>query len=616
MAEQARTACSRISRSIRDFYEFWSVLEQHHVTFVSATESFDTSTAAGSLMVNLLLSFGAWEVAVVSERTSMKMLARARKGLWNGGHVPLGYGYSKDEQLLIPDPDESQIVVSVFEALVREGSIAGVRQFANERGYRSKVRSVTDRAGQVREVGGKPFSYDLIRQIVTNPLYKGCVRYGDELFTGNQQPLVSTELWDQANEVLRRRVRGNPSPARTPDSHIHLFKGLLRCGECGASMTPYPSGKRRPDGSAYLYYTCLNAIKHRQHCTCQVRSVPARAFEDAVLEAWERLGSDPSLVERCLVEGSESERQDMARLHRRLEGLRSELRDVDERMRRLLGVFEESESVPEGMKVRLCELDEQQAGLRLEIAQIQHELDDLGGEAPTPQEIADFLRAFTEGIRGLPMAEKKARIRSVIGRLTHNHLPPSEGPESALASCTEGRFRTSRILVMTRINSKPPESADSGGLSAESHNQMASGSGREVVGSAGRIRTCDLKVMSLASYRTAPPRVHLQWTISIAMPNTRVKPFRMPKRILTPLPKAPCGTRSRQLSTSEWGYPPGYPQLSTAGGPRNPRWKRSTCNPRARPTAVLHPSALDNPGRLSTATGCASDAEKTLCRPY
>ena len=234
----------------------------------------------------------------------------------------------------------------------------------------------------------------------------------------------------------------------------------------------------------------------------------------------------------------------------------------------------------------------------------------------TPQEIADFLRAFTEGIRGLPMAEKKARIRSVIGRLTHNHLPPSEGPESALASCTEGRFRTSRILVMTRINSKPPESADSGGLSAESHNQMASGSGREVVGSAGRIRTCDLKVMSLASYRTAPPRVHLQWTISIAMPNTRVKPFRMPKRILTPLPKAPCGTRSRQLSTSEWGYPPGYPQLSTAGGPRNPRWKRSTCNPRARPTAVLHPSALDNPGRLSTATGCASDAEKTLCRPY
>jgi len=84
------TRIDRISRSIKDFYEFWTVLEKHNVIFVSATESFNTSTAAGALMVNLLLSFGAWEVAVVSERTSMKMLARTRKGLWNGGHVPLG----------------------------------------------------------------------------------------------------------------------------------------------------------------------------------------------------------------------------------------------------------------------------------------------------------------------------------------------------------------------------------------------------------------------------------------------------------------------------------------------------------------------------------------------
>lgn len=64
------TRIDRISRSIRDFYEFWTALEKHNVTFVSATELFDTSTAAGSLMVNLLLSFGQWELALVSERTS------------------------------------------------------------------------------------------------------------------------------------------------------------------------------------------------------------------------------------------------------------------------------------------------------------------------------------------------------------------------------------------------------------------------------------------------------------------------------------------------------------------------------------------------------------------
>jgi hypothetical protein len=227
-----------------------------------------------------------------------------------------------------------------------------------------------------------------------------------------------------------------------------------------------------------------------------------------VIEAWERLGSDPSLVERCLVEGSASERQDVARLQKRLEGLHSELVDVDERMKRLLAVFEESETVPDGMKIRCLELDARRAELRLEIAQAQNELDDLGGEAPTHQEIADFLRDFTDEIRDLPLPEKKARIRSVIGRLTHNHLPPSGGAESGLASCTEGRFRTSGILVMTRINAKAPESGDSGAFRANSHNQVRSGSGMDCIGSAGRIRTYDLKVMSLASYLTAPPRVN------------------------------------------------------------------------------------------------------------
>ncbi len=61
------------------------------------------------------------------------------------------------------------------------------------------------------------------------------------------------------------------------------------------------------------------------------------------------------------------------------------------------------------MKTRCCELDEQQTGLRLETAQVQHELDDLGGEAPTPQEMADFLKVLTDEIRGLPLAEKKTR---------------------------------------------------------------------------------------------------------------------------------------------------------------------------------------------------------------
>ena len=47
----------RISRSLKDFYDFWQVLKDHSVTFVSATQNFDTSDFAGNLMLNILLSF-------------------------------------------------------------------------------------------------------------------------------------------------------------------------------------------------------------------------------------------------------------------------------------------------------------------------------------------------------------------------------------------------------------------------------------------------------------------------------------------------------------------------------------------------------------------------------
>ena len=96
-----------------------------------------------------------------------------------------------------------------------------------------------------------------------------------------------------------------------------------------------------------------------------------------------------SYLLRRLMSGVAADRRKVAQLQERLGLLQSELADADRRMGRLLAVFEESKVVPEGMKARCCELGEQQAGLRFEIAQAQRELDDLGGEAPTPQEVCN-----------------------------------------------------------------------------------------------------------------------------------------------------------------------------------------------------------------------------------
>jgi len=75
----------RISRSLKDFYDSWEVLKDHNVTFVSATQNFDTSDSAGNLMLNILLSFAQYERELAMERTAVRMKGRAQKGKWNGG---------------------------------------------------------------------------------------------------------------------------------------------------------------------------------------------------------------------------------------------------------------------------------------------------------------------------------------------------------------------------------------------------------------------------------------------------------------------------------------------------------------------------------------------------
>jgi site-specific DNA recombinase len=81
----------RLTRSPKDFYQLIEFFEQAKIDFISITERFDTSTPAGRLLRNIMLTFAQFERELTSERTRDKMLERAKKGLWNGGLVPFGY---------------------------------------------------------------------------------------------------------------------------------------------------------------------------------------------------------------------------------------------------------------------------------------------------------------------------------------------------------------------------------------------------------------------------------------------------------------------------------------------------------------------------------------------
>ena len=78
----------RLTRSLADFAKLIELFDAHGVSFVSVTQSFNTSSSMGRLTLNVLLSFAQFERELIGERVRDKIAASKRKGIWVGGPRP------------------------------------------------------------------------------------------------------------------------------------------------------------------------------------------------------------------------------------------------------------------------------------------------------------------------------------------------------------------------------------------------------------------------------------------------------------------------------------------------------------------------------------------------
>src|SRR5918997_935088 len=103
----------RLTRSLADFAKLVEVFDAHSVSFVSVTQAFNTTTSMGRLTLNVLLSFAQFKREVTGERIRDKIAASKKKGMWMGGHVPIGY--RAENRRLVIDEEEAGTVRLIFE---------------------------------------------------------------------------------------------------------------------------------------------------------------------------------------------------------------------------------------------------------------------------------------------------------------------------------------------------------------------------------------------------------------------------------------------------------------------------------------------------------------------
>ena len=269
----------RLSRSLMDFAKLVEVFDRNNVTFVSVTQSFNTTTSMGRLTLNILLSFAQFEREVIGERIRDKFAASRKRGMWMGGYVPMGYDV-RDRKLVVNEA-EAKTVRMIFERFVALGSTSTLARALQ--------------AERVLNKRGKRIDKGFIYKLINSRVYLGEAVHKGTSYPGEHAAIISQDLWDAVHAILKESPRSRGAKNRKGSEA--LLKGMIFTA-AGTAMTPTYTRKGE---RLYHYYVSMDTIRNRETDgdTGPAR-LPGAMVEGAVITEMRRLVATPDVAARVI----------------------------------------------------------------------------------------------------------------------------------------------------------------------------------------------------------------------------------------------------------------------------------------------------------------------------
>lgn len=271
----------RLTRALSDFARIVERLDDAKASFVSVTQSFNTTTSMGRLTLNVLLSFAQFEREVTGERIRDKIALSKKKGMWMGGVPPLGYSLPTDQttRALVVSPEDAERVKVIFELYLELGSVSAVEQQLEAQGWRTRER--LSRRGV--QSGGVPYSRGMLFHMLKNRIYLGEIVHGEHISPGLHLAIIERDLFDRVQKRLASNaVQRAERPLRSAGL---LLKGKIFDAN-GSPMTPsfgYGRGRK-----VYRYYVSSPLQLGRSRGidrTSAIRRVTAETIHEVVCAA-------------------------------------------------------------------------------------------------------------------------------------------------------------------------------------------------------------------------------------------------------------------------------------------------------------------------------------------
>jgi len=389
----------RLSRKVRQLAQLAEELDTLNVVLRSATEPFDTGSAAGRMMLQMLAVFAEFEHATIVDRISAGIERRAKEGRWFGGRPPFGYTFSSEERVLVPDPVKAPVVRRVFDL------------YARKRLGTSTIAQLLHDEGAPAPSAG--WGHPGVHWIINNPTYVGKIRWRDKVFDGIHEPLVDEFTFAKAQAILAER---GEHAKRRGNASDFLLSGLLRCGKCGKA---YIGMSANGNGGRYHYYACTGRQKYGPKA-CTGERLPRDKVDEAVIHQLVSIYRDKDIVADAITDANAETEKRRPEFEQRLASIGAEITRAEQALERYYEAFEQGKLSPERCEDRLTRLQARLDDLHAQQAELALAAPDEATHAATPAlvaEVADLLESVLDD--GDPQ-KAKALLRLLIDELRVN----------------------------------------------------------------------------------------------------------------------------------------------------------------------------------------------------
>lgn len=378
------TDLERLGRNALELLQFEKHFKSHgaHLICIAGDEVIDTSTAEGAKRFQNRASDAEYFSAKLGEGVTRGIITRMRRGEVFG-KAP--YGYRKEKKMLYPDPVEAPVVELVFSLFLSGLSFSSIADELAKRGHKTR--------------GDNPIEYYAVRRILTCTTVMGThyqnrfvnkkkLKARDQWIEMPVEPIISLEDWVMANKAIDQLYQPKK---RT----LHAYSGLLRC-YCNTPM--YYRGSPTSGKPSYFCRSCHNRIK-------------AHDLESAISEVIESFALDKLPAHARVDVVSEYQAK-----VRQLTGLKASLAEQYRKNDKLVELYMNEALTLDEFKTRKIPIINRLLAIEQEIAVLEHELSDTGGQA-----LAE--RAIKTALTTLPWArtseiQKNDLLKKIVREIT------------------------------------------------------------------------------------------------------------------------------------------------------------------------------------------------------